>query len=122
MSTALPLRTTPAYKATSSLFRDALHNCPESIAVIHQGRVHYANPAFARLFGYLSASELTGTPLASFLPPGHACEAESSAICGYPGCQFEGRRRDGSRSPMESSCALFHSEGRSFLVLSARDI
>src|ERR671932_57102 len=109
MSTALLSRREPPTERDSGLFFRAFDHCLESMAVVHRARILCANPAFARLFGYASHQELEGTPLAALLPPGHRCAEgpirieSNSGPCGYPGCQFEGRRKDGSRTRMEST-------------------
>src|SRR5947209_5646199 len=127
MSTALPFRTPPP-GPDPSVLSDALQSCPESIAIIQQGNIFYANPAFARLFGYTAPGELEGLPLSDLLPKHHRCAGRPHGFrrtvdrCGYPGCQFDGRRKDGARSRMESSGAEFRSGGEPFRVLTARDV
>ncbi len=125
MSAVLPYRSEPASGAETSLFQAAFERCPDSLALVHRAEILRANTAFARLFGYTSGDELAGRPLSDLLPATHRCAQGPgllSGTCGYPGCQFEGRRKDGSRSRMESACAAMPSQGESFLVLTAHDI
>ncbi|HYL16338.1 MAG TPA: PAS domain S-box protein [Terriglobales bacterium] len=129
MSTALSARSPAAREAASDLLSAAFDSCPESIALVDRGKILQANPAFANLFGYLSPQELQGKPLATLLPENYGCAGSreiaglvESAGCGYPACQYEGRRKDGTRCRMESSCAPFSCDGRNLLVVTARDI
>jgi len=109
----------------------AFEAIPEALAIASDGRVHYSNRAFARLFGYSSADELQGTLLARLIPAAHSCArtpatggdtSEELNRCGYPGCVYEGNRKDGSHRRMESSCSEFVSQGKKWTVLSTRDV
>jgi two-component system cell cycle sensor histidine kinase/response regulator CckA len=129
MSTALSARSPAATEVDSDLLSAAFDSCPESIALVEGGKILQANPAFASLFGYLSPKELQGNPLANLLPENHRCAGASERLavaesvgCGYPACQYEGRRKDGTHCRMESSCAAFSCSGRRLLVVTARDI
>lgn len=127
VSIALPFRPEAAPDLGMGLFLAVFEKCPEGIAIVQHARIVRSNPAFARLFGYPSPDDLEGQPLANLLPMHHRCAEtqeppDRSGKCGYPGCQFEGRHQDGSRSRMESSCAAFESGGEPFLLLTARDI
>ncbi|HKN34956.1 MAG TPA: PAS domain S-box protein [Terriglobales bacterium] len=129
MSTALSVYSPAATEADSDLLRAAFDSCPESVAVVYVGRILHANPAFANLFGYLSSKEIQGKPLANFLPENYRCAGSTEISgpaepvgCGYPVCEYEGRRKDGTRCRMESSCAPFTCNGRNLLVVTARDI
>jgi len=108
----------------------ALEACPESLAVVEHSRVVYANSAFAGLFGYTANSEILNHSLAELLAEDRLCAhlgSEDIAVsdrtaCGYPGCRFEGRRRDGTLLAMEASCQRFHSQGHHYLIMTARDV
>jgi two-component system, cell cycle sensor histidine kinase and response regulator CckA len=107
----------------------AFEACPESLAIISDGRVTDCNSAFARLFGYLSTQELRDKPLGHLLPPEHRCteiarpaKGALPKSCGYPGCVFVGRRKDGTPRRMEAFCREFQCEGKRFLILSTRDV
>lgn len=126
MSTAATFRE-QASAADDGVFRDAFRSCPESVALVRQSCIWYANTSFARLFGYASGQEIVGKPLSELLPVGHRCANRQRSLtrregCGYPGCQFQGRRKDGTHILMESSCSEFRSGHEVFLLLSARDI
>ncbi|HKW68479.1 MAG TPA: PAS domain-containing protein, partial [Terriglobales bacterium] len=101
----------PAQLAPTSLFSAALAACPEALAVVEAGKIVWCNAAHARLFGYASPRELRGRPLADLLPSNHPCtggpERSPAAGCGFPACQFRGRRKDSSCVHMESSCRPF---------------
>jgi PAS domain S-box-containing protein len=129
MSTALSVDSPAAREADSDLLSAAFDACPECVAVVCGGRILHANLAFANLFGYLSSEEIKGKPLASLLPENYRCAGSIEVLglsepagCGYPVCQYEGRRKDGTRCRMESSCAPFSWNGRNLLVVTARDI
>jgi PAS domain S-box-containing protein len=96
------------------------------VALVEAGKIVWCNSAQARLFGYESSQELTGRALGDLLPKHHPCTGaragEAGRNCGFPACQFRGRRKDGSCRQMESSCRELWAEGRRLLVISTRDI
>ena len=112
--------------AHTSLFSAALAACPEAMAVVEAGKIVWCNAAHARLFGYASPRELRGQPLADLLPSNHPCTGgpgrSAVAGCGFPACQFRGRRKDNSYVQMESSCRQFRVGERRLLVITSRDI
>jgi two-component system, cell cycle sensor histidine kinase and response regulator CckA len=110
-------------------FKDALEASPEGMVLSSQGRVLYANPAFAALFGYNGPSEIAGKHLVDFRedPSTQDCirlnGADAARISnGNPLCEFLGRRKDGTTIPVESTCSAFHSGGHKLVVLTVRDI
>jgi len=119
-----------AVTANPSFLGTAFDACPESIAVVDRGRILHANPAFARLFGYGSSSDLWGTPLDRLLPMESHCahtgngrgDASRKGRCGYSRCVFEGHRKDGSHSTMEGECSQLAWQGHDLLVIAARDV
>jgi len=115
-----------AQLAPTSLFSAALAACPEAMAVVEAGKIVWCNSAHARLFGYASPRELRGQPLADLLPSNHPCTGgpgrSAVAGCGFPACQFRGRRKDNSYVQMESSCRQFRVGERRLLVITSRDI
>lgn len=126
-----PLRTLddPSEVLDPALFSDTFDASPEGLALTSHGRILHANPAFASLFGYASASELAGRPLADFRmdPDSHECirlnGTDAARISnGNPLCEFLGRRGDGSSVRLESTCSAFRSGGRKFVVLTVRDV
>ncbi len=127
MNTALePVPDLSAELASTSLFSAALAACPEAMAVVEAGKIVWCNSAHARLFGYANARELRGRPLADLLPKNHPCTSRPGATpvvnCGFPACQFPGRRKDNSYLQMESSCRQFRLGERRLLVITSRDI
>ncbi|HLK34524.1 MAG TPA: PAS domain S-box protein, partial [Terriglobales bacterium] len=112
------------WAAGPGLLTAALSACPEAVAIVEAGRIVWCNSAHARLFGYGSSRELAGRPLADLLPRYHPCTNRETGFvlnCGYPACQFRGRRKDGSQCQMESSCREFQISGRPLLVITTRD-
>jgi two-component system cell cycle sensor histidine kinase/response regulator CckA len=111
---------------STSLFSAALAVCPEAMAVVEAGKIVWCNSAHARLFGYANARELRGRPLADLLPRSLPCTTSVGKglvlKCGFPACQFHGRRKDDSHVRMESSCREFRVGGRRLLVIVSRDI
>ena len=115
--------------AVDLLFELALDASPESLVVVENGIIVFANPAFATLFGFRDRSKLQGHALAEMVPGTRVCTrhltgtltAENSA-CGYPSCEFNGLHQDGSLLKVQTSCANFSHAGRSFLVINFHDI
>ena len=111
--------------AASALLSAALHACSESIAVVESGRILYANRAFAEMYGCRDHSDLEGTALADFVPGRRTCTdltAHTARECGYPACEFEATRRDGTRMKVQATCVRFRAHDRELLVISARDL
>jgi two-component system, cell cycle sensor histidine kinase and response regulator CckA len=112
--------------ASTPVLSTALAACPEAVAVVETGKIVWCNSAHARLFGYANSQELVGRPLADLLPENHPCTRRQAARpilnCGFPGCQFRGRRKNNSLLQMESSCRRFRVGERRFLVITSRDI
>ena len=52
-------------------YRNLVELAPEAIAVYHNGKLNYINPAGARLLGVASPQELIGKPLLDFVHPKH---------------------------------------------------
>jgi two-component system cell cycle sensor histidine kinase/response regulator CckA len=127
MNTALePVTELSTRLNPTSLFSAVLAACPEAMAVVEAGKIVWCNSAHARLFGYANARELRGRPLADLLPRNHPCTSGPGVVpvptCGFPSCQFRGRRKDESYVLMESSCRQFRVGDRRLLVITSRDI
>jgi len=127
MSTALqPVPELSRQTAAKALLSAALAACPEAVAVVEAGKILWCNAAHTHLFGYSHSRELAGRPLADLLPEHYPCTngvAERPILdCGFPACQFRGRRKDNSYLQMESSCREFRSGMRRLLVITTRDI
>jgi len=107
----------------------ALENCPESLLVVEDGIVLFANRSFTNLFGYKLSSEIQGRSLSEFVPGSRACTSRSSDHtskkenrCGYPACEFTAQRADGTPIRLQASCSEFHTNDRKFLVINLHDI
>ncbi len=130
MSAMVQLQAKDGPAVDARLLSAALDACPESLAVVENARILHANPAFAQLFSYGDGSEVQGRALADFLPENYLCAQLGPAVrdwsygkrCGYPACEFSGKRRDGTRVAMEASCAPFRAGERTLLIIAARDI
>ena len=127
MNTALePVPDLSGHLALASFSSAALAACPEAVAVVEAGKIVWCNSAHARLFGFTNPRELRGRPLADLLPGNHPCTSgeQGNPIlnCGFPACQFRGRRKDDSYVQMESSCQEFRVGERRLLVITSRDI
>jgi two-component system cell cycle sensor histidine kinase/response regulator CckA len=107
------------------LLRAAVEACRKSLAVVESGRIIFANQAFANLWGYPQRGDLVGRTWAEFVPDQRACtrlQPLNSELCGYPACEFEATRRDGTAVLLQVSCSPFHYGGRDLLVISAYDV
>lgn len=126
MSTAPESVSQPLLPAADRCMGAALAACPEAACIVEAGKIVWCNSAHARLFGYDSSRELEGRPLADLLPKHHPCtsrqEGGPALNCGFPACQFHGRRKNNSYLQMESSCREFWLDQRRFLVITTRDI
>jgi len=70
MSAVAPFPAASEEFPDAAVLSAALQACSEGFAIVHQGCVQYANPAFARTFGLPHAKEMRGRELAEFLPDG----------------------------------------------------
>ena len=108
------------------ILRDAFHVSAEGMAMVEDGRIRYANRAFAKLLGHCNPSEVEGKLLASLRPQAYPCalaKRESSRnVADTHLCQFVTRRKDGMISRIESSCSTFRAHDRSFTVVTIRDV
>jgi two-component system cell cycle sensor histidine kinase/response regulator CckA len=106
----------------------ALDASPEGLLVVENGLIVFANPAFATLLAFQEKGELNGHALAEIVPGTRACTRHLAVLtteksaCGYPSCEFEITRRDGSCLKVQTSCANFSHGGRSLLVINFHDI
>ena len=94
-----------------------------SMAVSENGRILYANAAFAQTFGMFHGSQLTGCALAELFPqaPTSGFRMERSPF-GHAVFHSSRTRADGKRVLMQASYAEFHIESRELLVISTREI
>lgn len=126
MSTAAESVLEPFHPAPASeLALAALAACPEALVIVEAGTIVWCNWACVHLFGYANPRELAGRPLADLLPNHHPCAMQTAQPvlnCGFPACQFSGRRKNNSYLQMESSCNEFRAGERRLLVITVRDI
>ena len=108
------------------ILRDAFHVSAEGMALVEDGRIRYANRAFAKLLGHCNPSEVEGKLLASLRPQAYPCalakRQSSRNVADTHLCQFVTRRKDGMISRIESSCSTFRAHDRSFTVVTIRDV
>ena len=114
----------------ATLLSAAVEASPESLAVIENGHIVYANRAFSQMFGFFHTPEMQGRALAEFLPedcisadlgPESTVRSETSG-CGHPAFEFSSTRQDGTRLHIRTSCTGFHANGRDLFVIHTRDI
>jgi two-component system, cell cycle sensor histidine kinase and response regulator CckA len=127
MGQPLRLQGNPFEGLDPEILQAALRASAEGMAVAEDGRIYYANQAFAQLLGYQNPSELFGRPVASFRPQGYPCALSSRANLPQEApashvCQFATHRKNGTLVCLESSCSAFSRQGREFLVLTVRDV
>jgi PAS domain S-box-containing protein len=65
-----------ALRESEERYRLLVEHFPEAIAVHSAGKLAYANPAYLRLVGASSLSELVGSPVLQFISPSHRAQAE----------------------------------------------
>jgi PAS domain S-box-containing protein len=127
---AIP-QTWAGYQATGnpSLLECAFQASGESLAIVENGVILFANQALANLLGYHDPRQLAEHPLAESVPGSRACTRHApeprkteKAACGYCSCEFKGVRRDGSFVNLQSTCATFCHSDRSLLVINFYDI
>ena len=122
-----------ALAETEARLRSVLNTAIDGILVADTaGRLVFANPAAAKMFGYESANSLVGQPLTAFMTPrdaaghdaflaGRRTEAPTRAL-GQQGRPLLGQRRDGSTFPFEASVGSFtDGKGHRFFTGVLRD-
>src|SRR5438132_10032988 len=108
------------------ILRDAFHVSAEGMALVEDGRIRYANRAFAKLLGHCNPSEVEGKLLASLRPQAYPCalakRQSSRNVADTHLCQFVTRRKDGMISRIESSCSTLRAQHRCFTEVPSRDV
>ncbi len=89
-----------------AMFGAALEACAEGHAIVEHGRVLYANPAFAQLFGCADRIQVNGRCLSDFI-------ANDDLAAGA----------DPSTTPasLQATCADFRDSGADFQIITVRD-
>ncbi|MBV9572502.1 MAG: PAS domain-containing protein [Acidobacteriales bacterium] len=108
-----------------------MESAPNSFAVVEDGILLYANPAFARIFG--ARIDLRGRALSEFIPqispltPGSGTDPGSgkdvtAAKGAFPAIEFRQILADGTALHLQTACGQFQVNGREFQVISTRDL
>ncbi len=102
---------------------------PEGMAIVENGVIVNANPAFAQLYGYGGQAPPVGHPFSDFVPGNRVCTRKANGVhhgskieCGYSSCAFQTLKKDGMAIHIEARCAPYRFDGRELLVVSLRDI
>ena len=126
---AVPQRWRTQGDQDSGLLSPALDACAESLVLAENGIILRANSAFATMFGYQDGAEVHGHSLAEFIPGARVCTRqladpvpEHKSVCGYPGCEFEGMRRDGTKVSVQACCSDFQVGERALKMINLHDI
>lgn len=111
----------------SEILLDAFDASAEGMALVEDGRICYANLAFAKLLGHADPSDLEGKLLAGLRPKTYPCAITNGCATRRGAtdthlCQFVSRRRDGTNLRIESSCSTFAIGNRNFTVVTIRDV
>ena len=106
-------------RASELRYRKLTETSPDSILAHCDGRITYANPAAARLFGGARAEDIAGRMLADL------CGAQTAADLlahrsGMQACRF--RRQDGVTLAIEVTAAELTVDAQSMSVLICRDV
>ena len=109
-------------------YRLLVETSPYGIGVHQDGKIVFANPAAARLFGARSAEELIGKPIEALIHP-EGCEAARERIgrmlngeTGLYPTEDRYVRLDGSAFPVEVIAAPFIYQGRPAVQVIVQDI
>jgi PAS domain S-box-containing protein len=117
MGQPLPILISPSETFDPEILQAAIEASPEGMALAEDGRIAYANRAFARLVGHRPRAELRGRALASLRPPGHPCAlTRADGARNTPDnhlCQFVTQGKNGVPSRIESTCSAFRARAAS---------
>ncbi len=98
-------------------FRKIVDTAIEAIVIIDdQGRIHSLNPAAERIFGF-DRAEAVGSNVSLFMAEAHHMFQETSASA-----LVEGRRKDGSKFPIEVRVIAWRTAGKRYFAGIMRDI
>jgi len=89
------------------LLSAAVEACADGLAIVAKDRVIYANPAFARCFGYAERAQVQGRLLSEFV------SNEQMA---------EGRTASATPASIQAACISFHEGGTNLVVVTVRDV
>lgn len=115
--------------ATLDLLSAAFTASPEGMAIVENGVILDANPAFAQLYGIGAQAVLAGKAFSDFVPGNRVCARQwigdhdrPKIECGYPSCVFPSNKKDGTRIYVEARCSPYAIDGRELLVVNLRDV
>ncbi|HUF12564.1 MAG TPA: ATP-binding protein [Longimicrobiales bacterium] len=120
-----------AWRESAERFRALADNAAEAIVTIDvEDRIHYANPATARVFGY-EPSELLSMSFAQLMPEEYGDRhragmrryvATGKRKLSWDGVELPGLHRDGHEIPLEVTFGEFMREGKQFFNGIMRDV
>lgn len=101
---------------------------PDSIFILHDYSIEYANSTGAKLLGVSSADLLSGKPVSEFIHPDYSDLAQGrvsqiqTSGCTVPAVELKIVKTDGTVVDIESTAASIHYKGRDYFLVYARDI
>lgn len=115
--------------ADATLLSAAVEASPESLAVIENGNIVYANQAFSQMFEFFLPPEAQGRALAELVPQNGFPDVSPENMLGHKtsgpdhsAFEFSSTRKDGTGMHIRASCAAFRMNGRDLLVINTCDI
>jgi PAS domain S-box-containing protein len=116
---ALRKRAKEELRESERKFRSLVEGSIQGIAVIRDGKLQFANPSYAAIFGYASPEEILGLPSVNVL----FAPDERERLADYrewrlrgesipSAYEFEGRRKDGSSIWLENRSTVVLWEGK----------
>ena len=118
-----------ALRSSEARYASLLRLAPDAIFVHEGGKITFANPATARVFGVGSFQELVGRNVLDFVPPERRSEllVEWDHVTAEPAVKrMLALRTDGTRLPLDAVAMSFESDSGSSLkgarLVIARDI
>jgi PAS domain S-box-containing protein len=116
-----------AIRESEARFRKLAEVSPDTIVVISNGRMIYANPAAARVLGFTDADELIARPLSELVVSDEVplmVDRMRRVMMGetFPPLEYRGRRKDGSIAVMEIFSIATHFDGRPAVAAFGRDV
>jgi len=117
-----------ALRDSENRLRSLFATSMDAIGVSRNGQHQMVNPAYVRMFGYQSESELVGQPILDLIAP-----AEQERVAGHVRLRSKGqsdvqhyltrgKRRDGREFPMEVRVSSYEQDGAFHTVVILRDI
>jgi len=102
--------------------RAAFDATAESLLLVENARILFANPACAKLLGYENSAGLLGQPVSAVFPQTRFChdlfQAPENLQCEHPSCELSLRGADGCPVQAQAHCTRF-CYGNHVLVLVA---